>query len=330
VNEHPELFAISDPFRNDGAAASSHTVSWPNGLTNEQLFSHLLGIASEANGAASLSMRGLDLSSSADSTAAELADYSGLFAFLPFFSCGCAAAQAKKKQRKRNLIGENPAQPCALNEPVRLVILKRKKDERERAEEEKKERKKKKMEKKKAREEATSQRSQKKQEKMKKEEPIVRALVELGFQKKEKRPTVKDMAAFLKANKMSCVKAHPSPEQLMARLLERLSLPPPAGGWRGLHAAQHQPEHEQEDKNERKKEKDDDEEEETEEEEEEEEEREEEEEADAADGDEDDGDDNSSDVPSVSATSSSHSRHSGRLCRQRSFAGQARSDLLDI
>jgi hypothetical protein len=218
----------------------------------------------------------------------------------------------KQKRRKLNMIGENPSQPCALNEPERLARLLKRKRERDAAESRKAERKKQKAEKKNAREEAKNEQAKEKRTNLEKEEPIIRLLFELGLQKqRDKKPTVKAMKAFMKANRISCKSAHPSRAALVSHLLERLALHPPDGGWR---VSQEERKNHESDDEEKSAECED-----------------EEDESDdqPKDAEEDEGDQHSTDVTASNLPSSHHSR-SGRLVKQRSFAGQARSDLMEL
>jgi hypothetical protein len=70
VNEHAALFDISEPLRVDAAAAAS--VSWPKGLSNTQLYDHLLGLARDTAGAQSMTMDALNLDTTTDAAVAEL------------------------------------------------------------------------------------------------------------------------------------------------------------------------------------------------------------------------------------------------------------------
>jgi hypothetical protein len=140
---------------------------------------------------------------------------------------------SKHKRKRVNVIGENPSKPALLNEPARIAMLLAAKHQKEEKEEKKKKNKLSRKEKKDARAQQAADQAKEKQLQSLTESPIVDLLFSLGFvPDNKKKPKKSEMEGFMKANNLRCKKSHPSRADIVARLLTRLQIDPPAGGWR--------------------------------------------------------------------------------------------------
>lgn len=131
-----------------------------------------------------------------------------------------------------NAIGENMSKPALLNEPARIAALREVASQRKQKEEEKQISRVRREANKQARAQQQADRA-KEEERAKQEAPIADVLFALGYtSEKSCKPTKPQMVSFMKANKLSCKKPHPSRAFLVSVLLTRLAAAPPSGGWR--------------------------------------------------------------------------------------------------